>query len=98
MERDVIELISDDGEKISLEIVDYFFYDGVEYAVLMDDVQDSEQIEGMDAYLMRIVTEGDEEFFETVNGEELEKVSDYYFNEYLYAEDNEELLDLDDLN
>ena len=93
-ERDVIELVSEDGEKISLEIVDDFFFNGTHYAVLMDDDPEADPYDyDRDAFLARIVTEGDEEFYETVGGEELEDVSDYYFNEYLFGEEDEDDLD-----
>ena len=35
-ERDFITLVDDDGNEIELDVVDYFFYNGDEYAVLMD--------------------------------------------------------------
>ena len=55
-ERDVIELVSEDGEKISLEIVDDFFFNGTHYAVLMEDDPEADPYDyDRDAFLARIV-------------------------------------------
>ena len=35
-ERDIVEFSDEDGNKLLLEVMDYFFYNGEEYAVLCD--------------------------------------------------------------
>ena len=46
MNQDFIEGIDEDGNKILLEVVRYFFYNGEEYVVLGDAQQDSGCDEG----------------------------------------------------
>ncbi len=41
MEQDLIEGVDEDGNKVLLEVVRYFFYNGEEYVVLGDAQQDS---------------------------------------------------------
>ncbi len=42
MDQDLIEGLDEDGNKVLLEVVRYFFYNGEEYVVLGDAQQDSE--------------------------------------------------------
>ena len=35
-DRDIVEFSDEDGNKLLLEVMDYFFYNGEEYAVLCD--------------------------------------------------------------
>ena len=82
-EPDVIEMTDDEGNTILFEIIDYFFYNGEEYAILTEaedednaeqseDAQcapddESEEQEEIDCYIMKVVTTTDE------HGEELEE-------------------------
>lgn len=72
-ERDVVVLSDDDGNEFELDVIDYFEYEGQEYAVLMDlcDMDDECECgeeectcEGEhDVFIMKIVVDGDMEEF-----------------------------------
>ena len=70
MEKDLIELTDEDGNTGMFEVLDYFFYNGQEYALVGDyveDAEDSEEDQEIGCFVMRIDTVTDE------NGEELEE-------------------------
>jgi hypothetical protein len=66
MEDDFIEMTDEDGNTILFKIIDYFFYNGEEYAILTDSNED-DTTEAVDCYVMKIVPTTDE------TGEELEE-------------------------
>lgn len=80
-ERDLIEMSDDEGNTILLEVIDYFFYNGEEYAILADSVDEdsgetdevcahddeTDEAEEITCYVMKVNTITDE------NGEELEE-------------------------
>ena len=81
-EPDIIEMTDDEGNSILLEVVDYFFYNGEEYCILTDSIDEdggeepdeqcapedeSDEAEGITCYIMKVNTSTDE------NGEELEE-------------------------
>jgi len=80
-ERDLIEMADDEGNTILLEVIDYFFYNGEEYAILADSVNEdsgetdavcahddeTDEAEEITCYVMKVNTITDE------NGEELEE-------------------------
>ena len=69
MERDFVTFTDDDGNDFELDVIDYFEYEGQEYAVLMDLSEECEHGEdeecdcGHDVYIMKIVVNGDMEEF-----------------------------------
>jgi uncharacterized protein YrzB (UPF0473 family) len=69
---DVIEMVDEEGNTILFSIIDYFFYNGEEYAILTDSIDEDTtdadaEDEGIACYVMKIVATTDE------NGEELEE-------------------------
>ena len=69
-EPDLIEMTDDEGNTITMQVLDYFFYNGDEYVILTDDLSDEEDEdapEGIDCYVMKVNTSTDE------NGEEMEE-------------------------
>ena len=81
-EPDIIEMTDDEGNSILLQVVDYFFYNGEEYCILTDSIDEdggeepdeqcapddeSDEAEGITCYIMKVNTSTDE------NGEELEE-------------------------
>ena len=64
--EDVIEMTDEEGNTILFSIIDYFFYNGEEYAILTDSNEDDAS-EAVDCYVMKIVATTDE------SGEELEE-------------------------
>ncbi len=71
-EPDLIEMTDEDGNTITMQVLDYFFYNGEEYVILTDDVEEedaeeTDEPEEIDCYVMKVVTSTDE------NGEEMEE-------------------------
>lgn len=64
IERDIIELESEDGEVIELAVEKYFFYNGDEYVLLCDPAAESAEAS---RYIMKVNPLPDE------NGEEMEE-------------------------
>ncbi len=76
-EQDLVVFTDDDGKELTLEVLDYFFYNGQEYAVLTDVVEDGEEqadghcstcgVEGCEhdeeesLYIMKVVAVGDDQ-------------------------------------
>ncbi|HWQ58602.1 MAG TPA: DUF1292 domain-containing protein [Clostridia bacterium] len=79
-ERDFVTFTDDDGKEFELDVVDYFEYEGEEYAVLMDlsdecECEDEECEHEHDVYIMKIVTEGDEENFVPADEDKFEALA-----------------------
>ncbi len=95
-ERDSIVFEDEDGNEIELDILDYFFYEEQEYAILMDLSGVPEEREGsdeeeepQDIYIMKVVTNGDMEEFLPVEDELMDKLSEIAESR-LFAEDDED--------
>ena len=68
-ERDVVEFVDDEGNTLLLEVMDYFFYNGEEFAALCDARENPSDDDPDDdpVYIMKINAFTDE------NGEEMEE-------------------------
>ena len=67
-ERDVVEFVDDEGNTLLLEVMDYFFYNGEEFAALCDAKEEGDESDEDDGvYIMKINSYTDE------NGEEMEE-------------------------
>ena len=74
-ENNIIEVIDDDGTVIKCELYDIIEFEGNQYALL---VEESDNSEDPDVVLMRYTEEGEESFFETIDDdEEFDRVSEY---------------------
>ena len=78
-ERDVILVQDEEGNELNLEVIDYFLYDGAEYAVLVEAGADIED-DDVDAYMMKIEQDenGEDELFVPIDPELFEEVSAAY--------------------
>lgn len=65
-ERDIVEFTDDGGNALLLEVMDYFFYNGEEFAALRD-AQEGETSDDTPVYIMKVNAFTDE------NGEEMEE-------------------------
>ena len=64
-ELDIVEMEDDEGGTYKLRVARYFYYNGDEYVVLTDDVDDpQDDLSEVDLIIMR-VTEDEEEDMET---------------------------------
>ena len=68
-ERDIVEFVDDEGNTLLLEVMDYFFYNGEEFAALCDAKEEADDDDSDDepVYIMKINSFVDE------NGEEMEE-------------------------
>ena len=66
-ERDVVEFVDDEGNTLLLEVMDYFFYNGEEFAALCDAKEEDYESDEDGVYIMKINSFTDE------NGEEMEE-------------------------
>jgi len=66
-ERDVVEFVDDEGNTLLLEVMDYFFYNGEEFAALCEAKEEDAKSEDDGVYIMKINSFTDE------NGEEMEE-------------------------
>ena len=103
-EQDLVVLVDDEGKEVTMEVLDYFFYEGQEYAVMIEYTEHPEDCdcghnhcescgkdEQQEAYIMRVVpVDDDQEEFVPVEAALLEKLIDFVQNEMYDDEDDEE--------
>ncbi len=76
----IIETIDEDGKSVELELLDIVDVEGVEYAILreVEEGDDNEDELETEAVLMRLVRNGEEFTFETIeDDEEFNIVAEY---------------------
>lgn len=97
-ELDLVVFEDDEGNEITMEVLDYFFYEGEEYALLAEveegacDCEEcSDDCEHQrDAYIMKVVAVGDDqEEFVPVDEELADKLIDIVQNE-LFEDDEDD--------
>ncbi len=104
-DRDIVLFSDDDGNDIELEVIDYFFHNGQEYAVLTDSDDEDADCDACededcdcdvhsDVYIMKVMQVGEDmEEFVPVDEEmmdELIEIVNERFNESLEDEDDED--------
>lgn len=108
-ERDLVVLSDDEGNEFEYEIVDYFEYEGEDYAVLVDaeggcdcgcdcgcECGDEDEV---DTYIMKIVEDGEYEKFVPADDDKLDALFAYAqerLDAFLSEEEDEELGDEED--
>ena len=83
-DREFIEVTDDEGNEETFEVLDYFFYNGVEYAMIADDEEDGEGDEGGEGeeparsvFFMKVTPlEGDEIQLDPVDEELAEQLTE----------------------
>lgn len=76
-ERDIVVFNDDEGNEIELEVLDYFDYEGSEYAVMFDpnaEIEDAEDAE-QDIFIFKVVEDGEYEEFLPADEDKLEVLS-----------------------
>lgn len=78
-EDNIIETIDEDGEVVKFELFDVIEFEEKEYALLLPvGVEVDEDSDESEMVLMRLVKDGEDYSFETIDDEEeFERVSDY---------------------
>ena len=101
-ELDLVVLTDEDGNELTMEVLDYFFYEGQEYAVMTeydeDAPEEDEEAEPQqrDAFIMKVQPVGDdEEEFVPIEDELSDKLIEFV-NTELYAGDDAEYGEYDD--
>ena len=113
-EKDILVFNDEEGQEIQLEILDYFEYDEEEYVMLTeadaDENEDHEHDHDCDScschgeeksiYLMKVVTDGDEEQFvpvdEAIMDELIVAIEDLYYDDDDDDDDDDDEYDDDD--
>ena len=92
MEEDLVYFEDEDGNEYTYSVVDYMFYNGEEYALLVD-ADEAEDEEDQECIICKIVTgeeDGEEtESFELVEDEDLGKKLVDIFNTKMKEEEEE---------
>ena len=93
-ERDLVEFEDEQGNKITMEVLDYLFYEGKEYGLLTElQDEDADEDAQREAYVMEIVPVGDDmEEFVPVEEELAKKLIDIIEN----SDFDEEVVDIDE--
>ena len=77
-ERDLVEFEDDAGNKLTMEVLDYLAYEGKEYALLteyVEDDSDTDEDEPIEVFIMEVVPVGeDQEEFVPVDDALAEKL------------------------
>ena len=74
--EDIIEIVDENGEKFEVELVDLINFEDSEYALLTPI--DKQEDEDDDYILMKVIQDGDDYSFETIDdNDEFERVSAY---------------------
>ncbi len=98
---DLVVFVDEDGNEKTMEVLDYFFYEGTEYAVLTEydesgeehvHTADCDHVHDIDAFIMKVVpVEDDQEEFMAIEDEALmDKLIDFVQNELYDGEDSED--------
>ncbi len=65
---DIVEGIDEDGNRLILRVNRYFYYNGEEYVLLSDDIEETEEnLEDVTFFVMKVTVSTDED------GEEIEE-------------------------
>ena len=100
-ERDLVVFSDDDGNEFELEVVDYFDYEGQEYAVLVDpeagcecgcgcEHDSCEDEHGAEVYIMKIVVNGEYEEFLPADEDKMESLSKIVEERFEAMEDEDD--------
>ena len=93
-ERDILVFVDEDGEEIEMEVLDYFYHEDQEYALLTSYDEDCHcqdcDCEEKELYIMKVVLDGDMEEFQPVEEDKMEALIQAVEALY-YDEDDEEL-------
>ena len=94
-EEDIIVFEDDEGNEYSYSVVDYLFYNGEEYALLVEATEDEPEDDRQECIVCRVVAETEEdgeetESFELVEDEELGQKLVEIFNTKMSDDEKEE--------
>lgn len=70
-EFDVITLTGDDGKDVDFDLVDAIEHNGKKYCILFPSGMSEEEREEEDPVILEYITEGDEDFLEEIEDEDI---------------------------
>lgn len=73
-ERDSVVFEDEEGNKLELDVLEYFEHEGEEYAILVDMEGAGDEESEQEAYIMKIVVNGDEEEFLPPDEEKMDEL------------------------
>ena len=73
LEKDLVVFTDEEGNEVELEVVDYFDYDGDEYAVMIDPA--TEEDEDQDRFVFKIEVDGEYENFVPADEDKMDALS-----------------------
>ena len=96
-ERDIVVFEDDAGNELTMEVLDYLAYEGKEYALLtefVEDEEDGDEDEPVEVFIMEVVPVGeDQEEFVPVDDELAEKLLKVFetndFDDDVFEDDEE---------
>lgn len=91
-ERDIVEMEGEEGAVLKLCVERYFYYNGEEYVLLSDDVEEN-NVEEVSHYVMKVVPDEEEEGMEDfvpVDEDLMEKLVDAALTTFADEDDEEE--------
>ena len=74
-ERDLVTFSDDEGNEFSLEVMDYFEYEGQEYAVLCQLEEDVPEGTDTEVYIMKVSEEGEDEIFLPADEDKMDELT-----------------------
>lgn len=75
-EPDLVTFSDDEGNEFQMEVVEYFDYEGQEYAVLMEPAtEDEDENAEVDVYIMKVVVTDDMEEFLPAEDEKMDELT-----------------------
>ena len=74
-ERDLVTFSDDEGNEFSLEVMDYFEYEGQEYAVLCQLEEDVPEGTDTEVYIMKDSEEGEDEIFLPADEDKMDELT-----------------------
>jgi len=104
-ERDIVVFADEEGNEVELEVIDYFFHNGEEYAILIDTYDEEAHVHedgeccdcdhghDYELYIMKVVINGDMEEFIPIDenqADELLAIVEKRLNGEMDDEDYEE--------
>ncbi len=93
MEKDLVTLVDEDGNEITAEVLDYFFYEGDEYAIMTEydeNAEEPDEDSASDAFIMKVQPVGeDEEEFIPIEDDLAETLIEYVNNNFFLDDDDE---------
>lgn len=74
-ERDLVTFADEEGNEFDLEVMEYFDYEGEEYAILCQLEENVEEGADTEVYIMKVKEEGEEEVFLPADEDKMDELT-----------------------